>query len=124
MGQSALRRLRAMNNSHCRDRKEQFMGCLITGIALLLPRGLMVIIWLLTGWFGRAYDSVLWPLLGFIVLPYTTLAYMAAMLNNNHSLSGGWLALVIGAVIVDIGHWEEGGRSARKTRRRRKKRRS
>jgi len=42
--------------------------------------------------------------MGFVFMPCTTLAYLAAMLNNKHTVSGGWLALLIGAVIVDVGH--------------------
>jgi len=80
------------------------MGCLLTIVALMMPRLVMFFIWLLTGWFGRAFDTVVWPVLGFLFMPYTTLAYMAAMLNH-HSVSGGWLALVIAGVLVDLGHW-------------------
>ncbi|WAC07385.1 MAG: hypothetical protein OS130_14340 [Thermodesulfobacteriota bacterium] len=42
-------------------------------------------------------------------MPYTTLAYLAAMLNSNHTLSGGWLALFMVAIVVDAGHWGGGG---------------
>jgi len=80
------------------------MGCVVTCLALLMPRVLMVFILALTDWFGRAFDTWYWPLLGFLFMPYTTLAYMAAMLRRG-SVSGGWLALVIVAAIVDIGHW-------------------
>lgn len=84
------------------------MGCLLTLIALAVPRVLMLFILLLTDWFGRAYDTHVWPILGFLFMPYTTLAYMAAMLRNNHSLSGGWIALFIVAVLFDSGHWGGG----------------
>ena len=85
------------------------MGCIFAIIALAVPRVMMFFAFLLTNWFGRAFDSLLWPILGFVFMPYTTLAYMAAMLNNNHTLSGGWLALFIVAIIVDTGHWGGGG---------------
>jgi len=89
------------------------VGCLLVIVALLVPRVLMVFIWLLTNWFGRAFTTVIWPLLGFIFMPYTTLAYMAAMLNNK-SLSGWWLALFIAAVAVDVLHWGAGSKAAGK----------
>ena len=89
------------------------MGCIIAIFALLLPRGLMFFIWLLTEWFDRAFATWYWPLLGFFFMPYTTLAYMAAMLNNNHSVSGMWLALIILAGFVDISHWGGGGKTMR-----------
>lgn len=79
------------------------MGCLLPVVAIFVPRLVMFFIFLLTNWFGTAYQTVIWPLLGFIFMPYTTLAYMAAMLNNNHDLSGGWIVLVIIAVFFDLG---------------------
>jgi len=79
------------------------MPCIVTLITLAAPRLTMFFFWLLTNWFSRAFDSVLWPVLGFLFMPYTTLAYMAAMLNNNHTTSGFWLVLVIVAVLVDLG---------------------
>jgi hypothetical protein len=86
------------------------MGCLLPCLAVLMPRVVMVFIFLLTDWFSQAYQSMIWPLLGFFVMPYTTLAYMAAMINNNHTLDNGWLVLVIIAVIVDLGAHERSAR--------------
>ena len=85
------------------------MGCIFAVIALAVPRTLMVFVFLLTDWFGRGFETQVWPILGFVFMPYTTLAYLAAMLNNNHTLSGGWLALCIVAIIVDAGHWGGSG---------------
>ena len=45
-------------------------------------------------------------------------AYMAAMLNNNHALSGGWLALFVAAIVVDVAHWGGGGHTYRRKSRR------
>jgi hypothetical protein len=81
------------------------MGCILVVLALLLPRVLMGFIALLTNWFSLAFKTWLWPILGFLFMPYTTLAYMAAMLNAGGNVSGGWLVLVIIAAIVDVGHW-------------------
>lgn len=82
------------------------MPCIVVFLALLAPRLVMFFIWLLTDWFAHAYNSAIWPLLGFFFMPYTTLAYMAAMLNNAHNVSGGWLVLLVVAVMVDLGHFE------------------
>jgi Ni,Fe-hydrogenase I cytochrome b subunit len=62
----------------------------------------MVFIFVLTNWFGQAYETTIWPLLGFIFMPFTTLAYMAAAINTNHHISGGWMVLVIVAVFFDL----------------------
>jgi hypothetical protein len=78
------------------------MGCLIVLVGCLAPRLLMFFIFLLTDWFSKAFETTFWPLLGFFFLPYATLAYMAAMLNNNGRLNGFWLALFIVAIILDL----------------------
>ena len=90
------------------------MGCIFALAALAVPRVVMFVAFLLTNWFGRSFETRLWPLLGFIFMPYTTLAYMAAMLNNNHTVAGGWLALVIAASLVDVSHWGGGGYTYRR----------
>jgi hypothetical protein len=94
------------------------MGCTLVLIALAVPRVLMAFALLLTDWFGRAFETRMWPILGFVFMPYTTLAYMGAMLNGSHTLTGGWLALFIVAVLVDAGHWGGGGLTSRRSRRR------
>ncbi len=78
------------------------MPCLIV-IGLFMPRVVLAGIWLLSSWFSAAYDTVIWPVLGFLFMPYTTLAYMGAMLNNNHVVNGLWLVLVVVAALVDLG---------------------
>lgn len=90
------------------------MGFILVVIALAVPRVLLFIAFLMTNWFGRAFETRLWPLLGFLFMPYATLAYIAAMLNNNHALTGGWLVLFIAAIVVDVTHWGTGGHSYNK----------
>ena len=77
--------------------------CLLAAVSLLLPRVTMFFIWALTDLFTQAFDTWLWPVLGFIFMPYTTLAYLAAMVLNNHQLTGGWIVLVVVAVLIDFG---------------------
>ena len=84
-----------------------FLGC----AALCVPRLVLVLVWLFSGYLGRAYDSVLWPLLGFFFMPLTTLAYAFAM-NAAGSVSGLYLMIVVLAVLVDLGLIGGGGREA------------
>ena len=93
------------------------MPCLPTILAIFFPRLVIIGIAIFTNWFNAAFESALWPILGFLFMPYTTLAYTAAMLNNHHSVNGGWLVLVVIAVLVDLGGQ---GSSARGSRRRRR----
>jgi len=90
------------------------MGCLLALLALLLPRVAIVVIFLFTRWLHVAFASWIWPLLGFIFLPYTTLAYTAAVLNTAGGITPGWLALIIVAVLADLAHWGGGYRSHRR----------
>ena len=90
------------------------MGCILTVLALAVPRGLMLLAFLMTDWFARAFQTQVWPIMGFVFMPYTTLAYLTAMLNNNHTLSGGWLALLVVGVVVDVGHWGGGAHTYRR----------
>ena len=89
------------------------MGCIFLLLGLALPRIFMVLIWLFSPWFQNAYQTSLWPFMGFLFMPYTTLAYMLAMLQNNHSLSGIWLVIFIIAVLSDLG---QGGHASHRTR--------
>jgi len=93
----------------------QSMPCFIPIFAIFFPRVVMVVIAIWTNWFSLAFNTILWPVLGFFLMPYTTLAYMAAMLKNHHTVNGGWLVLVVVAALVDLGG--QGG-SVRRRRRR------
>ncbi len=90
------------------------MGCVLVLLALILPRAALVLIFLFTGWFEVAFATWLWPVLGFIFLPYTTLAYTAAVVNTGGHVTVGWLLLIIVAVLADAGHWGGGYRTHRR----------
>lgn len=79
------------------------MWFILLFFSIFVPRLIMIGIWLFTNWFSMAYNTMIWPLLGFIFLPYTTLAYMAAMINNDGQIAGAWLILIIVAVFFDLG---------------------
>lgn len=79
------------------------MPCLIALLALLTPRLVIVLIVVFSDYIGAAYQTTLWPLLGFIFIPLTTLAYAFAIHENNGSVAGLYLALVIIAALVDLG---------------------
>ena len=87
------------------------MGCLLPIIAIFMPRVALFLIFVFTNWFSRAFHTTLWPLLGFLVLPYTTLAWMAAMILNNQQLNGLWVGVLVIAILFDLGGQ---GHSARK----------
>lgn len=79
------------------------MPCLLAAFALLMPRVVIVLLVIFSDWIGQAYITLLWPLLGFIFFPYTTLAYALAMHNNAGSVGGVYLVIVVIAVLLDLG---------------------
>lgn len=85
------------------------VGCL----ALLTPRLAIVLVVVFSDYIGRAYETTLWPFLGFLFLPLTTLAYAWAV-NSHGSVVGIDLAVVVVALLIDLGVF--GGSAAKRRR--------
>lgn len=79
------------------------MPCLIGCLALLTPRLAILLVVLFSDYIGEAYKTVLWPLLGFFLMPLTTLAYAWAWHQGNGSVQGVGLVAVVVAVLIDLG---------------------
>lgn len=98
------------------------MGCVLVLALLGVPRIALIWVWLWTpGYLTAAYDSVVWPLVGFFMLPYTTLAF--AFASNSLGAAGevpplGWLLTLIG-LVFDLGF--HGGAGARRRKRRKRR---
>lgn len=78
------------------------MGCILLILILAFPRVSLILLFLFTTYLERAYHNLLLPLLGFIFLPLTTLVY-AWLVNSHYPTSGGYLLVLIIAVIIDVG---------------------
>lgn len=91
------------------------MGCLILLFALLSPRLALIATALLTDVLSRAMGGWLVPLIGFFVLPWTTLAF-AWMWDSGHEVRGPEWFLVGFAFLVDAGSSLTGSGSARRRR--------
>lgn len=82
------------------------MCCVITALLFLGPRAALVIWWLLSpGRFGQVFDGLLVPVLGFLLLPWTTLMYVVAARGGITPLE--W-ALLIVAFLIDLGAYGGG----------------
>lgn len=92
------------------------MPCLLGCLALATPRLVLALVWLTSDYLGRAYHTVIWPLLGFFFLPLTTLAYAFAYNSTGGRVNGGYLALVVLAVLIDLGLLGSGEHSRRRQR--------
>lgn len=93
------------------------MPFLIGCLALAAPRFAILLVVVFSNYIGHAYQSALWPFLGFLFMPLTTLAYAWAM-NSRGSVTGFSLVVVVVAVLVDLGL--VGGSASRRRRRREK----
>ena len=72
-------------------------------LALIGPRVALAFTWIFTSWVDRAFESSLWPILGFVVLPWTTLSYVVVWSATGLSTIG-WL-IVAGAAVIDLGSY-------------------
>lgn len=73
------------------------MPCLFVWIALALPRGVILVLWLFSDWMVGLFDSMLWPVLGFVFLPTTLLWYSGV----RNWYGGNWgLWQIVGLVVA------------------------
>jgi hypothetical protein len=88
--------------------------CLVLIVLLAFPRIALVLLFLFSNYLQRAYHGLLLPLLGFLFLPLTTLAY-AWMTNTRQPIAGINLLILIITVVIDLGGLS-GGEYHRRTR--------
>lgn len=94
------------------------MGCLVVLLAFFSPRLALFALWLFGSLLDRAFDDWYVPLLGFFLLPWTTLAY-AVMWSSGNAVEGFDWFIVILAFLVDISSWSQSGRIGRRPKGRR-----
>jgi hypothetical protein len=89
------------------------MPCLVGCFALFAPRVVLALVWFFDReLFTTAYKTVIWPVLGFIFMPLTTLAY-AWVVRRNGVIDGVWWAVVAIAALIDLGLIGKGATSRR-----------
>ena len=87
-------------------------GCLLALLALISPRLVLFLLWIFSDVLSRAYDSWIIPLLGFFLLPWTTLTY-AAMWDwgsGRHVTGIEWFFVVL-AFLLDLSSYGFGRRA-------------
>jgi hypothetical protein len=86
------------------------MPCLFALVAGMFPRIGTFIFWLARpNMFSAAFNgSWLWPLLGIIFLPFTTLMYVI-LWTPAVGLSGWDVLWLVMAVFLDVSHWAHTG---------------
>lgn len=78
------------------------MPCLLTILIIAFPRVAILLLYLFTNFFTHAYTSIIVPLLGFIFLPLTLIAY-TYFLNTHTPMNITSLVILFIAVILDLG---------------------
>jgi len=86
------------------------MPCLVALLALISPRLALFALWLFSDLLGDAFESWVLPLLGFFLLPWTTLAYAAMWASGVNEVTGFEWFIVVLAFFFDLGSYAGGGR--------------
>ena len=87
------------------------MACLGALLALISPRLALVFLFLFSDLLGDAFDSWVVPALGFVLLPWTTLAYAAMWSVGLNGVTGIEWSFVVLGFAVDLGAYAGGGRA-------------
>jgi hypothetical protein len=79
------------------------MPCLLAVLVVAFPRVAIVLLYLFTNFFSGVFNTILVPILGFLFLPITLIAY--TYIHNTHMAVQDVTSLVILfiAVILDLG---------------------
>ena len=79
------------------------MVAILVIISLIVPRLLIALLWLFSGWFNNVFETRAWPILGFLLMPHSMLWYSAV----KHWYHGQWdflqFFILILAVMMDLG---------------------
>ena len=88
------------------------MPCFAALLALIGPRVALIGVAIFSNVLSRAFDSWFLPLIGFIILPWTTLAYAIMWDIGTHQVTGFEWFIVVLAFLADVASYA-GGRAAR-----------
>ena len=86
------------------------MACLVALFALISPRLALFVLWIFSDMLERAFDDWIVPVLGFFLLPWTTLAYAVMWSAGTNGVDGFEWFIVILAFLFDLGSWAGGRR--------------
>jgi hypothetical protein len=88
------------------------MGCLLALLALISPRLVLILVALFSDVLSRAFGGWVVPLLGFFLLPWTTLTYAAFWdWGPGRHLTGVEWFFVVLAFVIDLGSYRQGRRT-------------
>ncbi len=88
------------------------MPCLLALLVVAFPRIAILLLYFLTTFFNGVYETILLPLLGFLFMPVTLLAF-TWLTKSGNPVDAFYLIVMIVAVVLDLGLLEGGRRSRR-----------
>lgn len=81
------------------------MGCLFALMAAAFPRIMLGLYWIARPErMDAIFTSVVWPVLGIVFLPFTTLMYVL-LYTPGRGVTGGDWAWISLAALIDVMHW-------------------
>ena len=88
------------------------MPCLAAVLVLLFPRIGILVLYFFTTFFSNIFQSLLWPVLGFLFAPLTLLAY-TLLVRINQPQDAIFMIVMIVALVIDLGLARGAGRYRR-----------
>ncbi|MEI2717451.1 MAG: hypothetical protein V9E98_10715 [Candidatus Nanopelagicales bacterium] len=86
-------------------------GCFVFALGAFFPRVAILLLWLFTDYVQAAFKGEwILPLLGVILLPYTTLSYILLYWWLGGVTGFAWFLVAL-AFLCDLGAWAGGARS-------------
>ena len=89
------------------------MGCLLALLAAISPRLVIFLLWIFTDRLTIAFRSGWEGLLGFLLLPYTTLFYALVYAPGKGVDTFGWVIVALGG-LLDLSTMTHGARARRR----------
>ncbi len=81
-------------------------GCLLALGAAVAPRLIFIFMWIFGTRINVVFDTWIWPLLGVIFIPYTTIMYVLVWTPGIGIAGWDWLWIGLG-LMLDIMKWAQ-----------------
>ena len=81
--------------------------CLVATVGSVVPRLTLLFVWLFTDLVDRSFDGWIAPLVGLLLLPFTTLAFVFMWAPGRGVTGFGWV-VVITAFLFDLSSYAGG----------------
>ena len=80
------------------------LGCLLAFVIAFAPRLILILAWIFGTRWDIVFDTWIWPVLGIIFAPYTTVMYLLVWSPATGIAGFDWLWLALG-VMLDVMKW-------------------